>query len=181
MHHLILKTFGAGSTRARPARPRRAWRRVLMRAAARRQQCQRPAPVAVFCARRRVAGRARISPQAAGISGSARGAFDAGGRRLLEPDLREAARPQRQAARAASRSRSTITCWTQPPLYTGPKRPVESGAGGNAGARRAAQADSGGRRSPAARRRSSTSSRRSARRARSSSSAPMRATRSPRG
>ena len=36
----------------------------------------------------------------------------------------------------------------QPPLYTGPKRPVKSGAGGNAGSPDQ-KADTGGRRSPA--------------------------------
>src|SRR5882757_736586 len=40
-----------------------------------------------------------ISPQAHGISGSARG-VRAGGKRLLELDCREAARPQRQEARS---------------------------------------------------------------------------------
>ena len=68
------------------------------------------------------AGDRRISPQAEGISGSARG-VRAGGRRLLDFDLGETARPQRQAA-----ERQTITLddyvLTQPPVYAGPKRPV---------------------------------------------------------
>src|SRR6266849_4407322 len=42
-----------------------------------------------------------ISPQAQGISGSARG-VRAGGQRLLELDCREAAGPQRQAARSSA-------------------------------------------------------------------------------
>ena len=67
-----------------------------------------------------------------------------------------------------------------PPLYTGPKRPVNPEPE-ETPERPTRKADSGGRRSPAGRARSSTSSRRSGRPARSSSSAPMRAARSPRG
>ena len=54
------------------------------------------------------AGDRRISPEAAGISGSARG-VRRGGRRLLELDRREAAWPQRQAA-GTSGDRSRRLC-----------------------------------------------------------------------
>ena len=53
----------------------------------------------------------------------ARAAFEAAGRRLLEFDRREAAGPQRQAARASAIALDDYVL-TQPPVYTGPKRPV---------------------------------------------------------
>ena len=69
------------------------------------------------------AGDCRISPQARGISGGAR-RVRARGRRLLElrsPKSAAAATPS-----AATISRSTLDDYvlTQPPVYSGPKRPV---------------------------------------------------------
>ena len=84
---------------------------------------------------------------------------------------------KRRGRNAKRRERQPITLddyvLTQPPVYSGPKRPVNPEPERREAAARA-QADSGRRRSPARPRPSISSSRRSGRPARSSSSAPMR-------
>ena len=74
---------------------------------------QAASPQAIAEYRRKLAG---ISRRARGVRG--------GGRRLLEFDRREAARPQRQAARAGSAIELDDYVLTQPPVYAGPPRPV---------------------------------------------------------
>ena len=80
-------------------------------------------------------------------------AFEAGGRRLLEFDRREAARPQRQAARTSADRARRLCADAAAGLYRA-EAAGESGAGARAGTSAArAQGHSGGRRSVAGRRR----------------------------
>ena len=128
---------------------------VAMDAAAPRPR--RPMRWRKRCRRRRSPNIAASSRQ---YQRSARG-VRAGSRRLLELDCREAARPQRQAARTAQPIGLDDYVLTQPPVYTGPKRPVNPEPRRRAKNRARAQIYSGRRRSPEGRRPSISSLRRS--------------------
>ena len=132
------------------------WFRICRARAARgRAACRgdgRASPIGRGCdgAGGLAAGDRRISPQAERVSGSARRVRGGGGR-LLDLDLREAAGPQRQAARAPDDHARRLRADAAAGLYR-PDAAGRSGAGGREAAARA-QADPGRRRFPQGRRR----------------------------
>ena len=142
MRHRCNSHARAGSIRARRcSRP--------PRAAASPTRCRRPSAADASASQLAQAASpqaiARISPQAAEYQAGARG-VRRGRRRLLEPDLPRSGAAATPSGAIGSRSTLDDYVLTQPPVYTGPKRPVNPEPEPRSRAARR-KADSGGRRS----------------------------------